>query len=115
VSAVDRAVPGDRPAPTTATAPSDGPSPSPAGPAPASAGPAQTFTSAGGTIRAACTASGLAQLLSWSPIRPYRVGRVDPGPASTAVAAFTRGKQTIDMTVACRGTTATVTTSTHAT
>jgi hypothetical protein len=41
------------------------------------------------------------------------VGRVDAGPATTAVASFTRGSRTIDMTVTCTGTTPTVSTTTH--
>ncbi|WP_426504911.1 serine/threonine-protein kinase [Dactylosporangium sp. McL0621] len=89
------------PAATTA-APAGSPAPAPAEAAPTV--PAQTFTSEGGTIRAGCTADGRAELLSWTAAAPYRVDRVDSGPAAAASAAFARGNIVVDMTVTCTGT-----------
>ncbi|WP_433603969.1 serine/threonine-protein kinase [Dactylosporangium sp. CA-139114] len=87
------------------------------GPATASAepmpGPPRTFTSAGGTVQARCTPSGQAELTSWSAASPYRVDWVNPGPAVAAVAAFTHGKRSIDVTVTCDGTTPTAATTSH--
>jgi serine/threonine-protein kinase len=118
VATVAAADPVTRPAPTrtdttSAAPPSAPPSAAPSSPTTSSPPPPATFTSDGGTVRAECTPEGLAHLLSWSATSPYRVGRVDAGPATTAVASFTRGSRTIDMTVTCTGTTPTVSTTTH--
>ncbi|GAA4244931.1 serine/threonine-protein kinase [Dactylosporangium darangshiense] len=115
------AAPVTRPAPTrTGTTPAAPPSDPPAAPPSAPSSPATssppppvTFTSDGGTIRAECTPEGLAHLVSWSATSPFRVRRVDAGPATTAVASFARGGRTIDMTVTCTGTTPTVSTTTN--
>ncbi|WP_433073466.1 serine/threonine-protein kinase [Dactylosporangium sp. CA-052675] len=76
-------------------------------------GPPRTFTSAGGTVQARCTPSGQAELTSWSATSPYRVDWVNAGPAVAAVAAFTHGNRSIDMTVTCDGTTPTAATTSH--
>jgi eukaryotic-like serine/threonine-protein kinase len=88
------------------------PTAAPASPSAPGAGPATTFTSAGGTVDARCTGAGLAELVSWASIKPYKTDRIDPGPAATAAAAFRHGNQTVDMTVRCNGTTPTETTTT---
>jgi serine/threonine-protein kinase len=103
------AVPGaPPPGATPVTAPATtGPGPVPTtgepAPTPTTDAPPQerTLSSAGGTVRATCPDATTAQLLSWSATKPYRVGRVDAGPASAAVAVFIRGKQQIRMTVTC--------------
>lgn len=61
----------------------------------------RTLSSDGGTVRASCTAEGDARLLSWTPIRPYQVEQVDPGPATAATAAFRHGNRTVQMTITC--------------
>jgi serine/threonine-protein kinase len=60
-----------------------------------------TLTSDGGTVRAACTASGQSRLLSWTPAKGYAVDHVEPGPAWETVAAFRHGRETVTMTVTC--------------
>ncbi|MDG6103726.1 protein kinase [Dactylosporangium aurantiacum] len=91
--------------PAGSDAPTDQPGTAPAGP--------RSFTSDGGTVRAQCTGAALAELLSWTPVTPYRTDWVNPGPATAAVAAFTRGNLTVDMTVTCDGTVPTASVSTH--
>jgi serine/threonine-protein kinase len=63
----------------------------------------RTFTSAGGSVRATCPTAGTAQLLSWTPVTPYKVDEVDAGPASAVVAVFKHGNQRVRMTVTCGG------------
>jgi serine/threonine-protein kinase len=82
---------------------------SPRAPIPTSTAPApkptqpqpRTFTSAGGTVEAVCTADGLARLLSWAPVKPYKVERVDAGPATSATAVFRHGNSTVQMIITC--------------
>jgi serine/threonine-protein kinase len=82
---------------------------SPGAPIPTSTAPtskptqpqSRTFTSAGGTVEAACTADGLARLLSWTPVKPYKVERVDAGPATSATAVFRHGNNTVQMIITC--------------
>jgi serine/threonine-protein kinase len=88
------------PAPTTNTAP-------------VPTGPPKTFSSEGGTVEAGCTSAGKAELLSWTPIRPYKVDWVNAGPGVSATAVFVRGQAVIDMTATCNGTTPTVATTAH--
>jgi eukaryotic-like serine/threonine-protein kinase len=90
--------------PSTGASATTGPSP---------AAQVKTFTSTGGMIRAACSASGLAEVLSWTAETPYRVDRVNAGPAAAATVAFARGNQVIDMTVTCTSSGPVVATSTH--
>ncbi|GAA3268697.1 protein kinase [Dactylosporangium vinaceum] len=61
-----------------------------------------TFTSEGGSVRATCTADGLAELMSWAPRESFRLGQVDAGPARKAGAVFTNGDQRFRMIVTCR-------------
>jgi serine/threonine-protein kinase len=63
----------------------------------------RTFTSAGGTIEARCTAVGRARLVAWAPTQPYKVERVSAGPAAAAVIVFKHGNSRIRMTVTCQG------------
>jgi serine/threonine-protein kinase len=62
----------------------------------------RTFTSVGGTVRATCAGPSTARLISWSATRPFRVDRVDAGPAATAVATFKQGQRFVRMTVTCQ-------------
>ncbi|GAB3837699.1 serine/threonine-protein kinase [Dactylosporangium cerinum] len=76
-------------------------------------GQATTFTSTGGTVRADCTASGAARLLSWTPAAPFKVDWVNAGPAAAATVTFGHGNRTVDMTVTCTGTDPVVDTTSH--
>ncbi len=69
----------------------------------------RTFTSRGGTIEARCDA-GRAELVSWTPTDPYKVQRVNPGPAVSAVIVFKQAASRIRMTVTCVAGTPTVVT-----
>lgn len=96
--------------PGTTNTPTAGPDPggpAPAPPTPTTAAPPapqqRTLTSAGGTVRATCTPSGSAQLLSWTPTKPYKLEHIDPGPAPATVAAFRHGNDIVQMTVTCTG------------
>jgi eukaryotic-like serine/threonine-protein kinase len=63
----------------------------------------RSLSSVGGTVEATCTLDGLARLLSWTPAKPYKVERVDPGPASPATAVFGHGNSTVQMSITCTG------------
>jgi serine/threonine-protein kinase len=84
-----------RPPPTTA-APTRAPDPEP---------PAETRTlsATGGSVEASCTPGGSAELLSWTPSRPYKLKSVDPGPAQSTEVEFKHGKRVTRMTVTCSG------------
>nr|BFE59016.1 hypothetical protein GCM10020063_035420 [Dactylosporangium thailandense] len=120
-SAPAAAVPSARPVTTTGPAPASAAAPpaTPTGTGTGTAspeavpGPPRTFTSEGGIVQARCTPSGQAELTSWSPTSPYRVDWVNAGPAVAAVAAFTHGNRSIDVTVTCDGTTPTATSTSH--
>ncbi|MEU4158567.1 protein kinase [Actinoplanes sp. NPDC026670] len=77
-------------APTVTTA---SPSPSPT--------VERTLASDGGTVVATCTAPATARLISWAPIRPYKLESVDPGPSASPEVVFKRGNDVIAMTVTC--------------
>ncbi|GGQ39169.1 putative serine/threonine-protein kinase PknA [Couchioplanes caeruleus subsp. azureus] len=109
--------PGLRPGATSATmprrpttAPADratSPTTEPAGRPSASESPAglpdgvATFRSAGGTVAARCTLLGLARIVGFAPASPYKVERVNPGPALAAVIVFRDGGSRIRMTLSC--------------
>ena len=61
----------------------------------------RSLSSVGGTVQATCTRDGLANLLSWTPTKPYKVERIDPGPAMPAIAAFRHGNRIVQMTITC--------------
>jgi hypothetical protein len=61
------------------------------------------LSSAGGTVRAVCTDATTARLVSWSAIKPYKTGPVDPGPGPAPTAVFRRGKSEVTMTITCAG------------
>ena len=84
-----------RPPPTTA-APTRTPDPDP----PAGT---RTLSATGGSVEATCTSGGSAELLSWTPSRPYRLKSVDPGPAQSTEVEFKHGKRVTRMTVTCSG------------
>ncbi|WP_412737233.1 protein kinase domain-containing protein [Krasilnikovia sp. MM14-A1259] len=63
--------------------------------------PVRTLSSDGGSVEASC-ADGQARLVSWSPVKPYKVDGVDAGPADAATIVFKHGNQRITMTVTCR-------------
>jgi len=93
-SAPSVAVPG-HPVPPPASTPIAPPT---ATPAPAAT---TTLTSAGGSVRATCTSTGLARLLSWTLNRSYRVVSVNAGPAPTATIDYQHGKTFVHMAVTC--------------
>jgi serine/threonine protein kinase len=71
-------------------------------PAPNQPPPQQRLlSSVGGTVQATCTRDGPARLLSWTPTKPYKVERVEPGPALQATAAFRHGNTIVQMTITC--------------
>lgn len=80
---------------------------------PPQSGPARTFTSAGGSVQARCTSTGLAELSSWRPVAPYKVRSVNAGPSTAATVAFVHGNRTVELTVTCDGTTPAATTTTR--
>jgi len=63
----------------------------------------RTFSSAGGSVRATCPSGDVAQILSATATKPYRVTRSDTeaGPAPTVT--FTHGNRDVTMTVTCSG------------
>jgi hypothetical protein len=88
--------------PSPSSRPPSGGTPTPTSPASKPTQPQQrSLSSAGGTVVATCTPDGLAQLLSWTPTKPYKVDRVDAGPASAAIAVFRHGNDTVQMTITC--------------
>ena len=90
-------------APATTTAAPDAEEPEPTTAAPTTDPPAEerTLTSTGGSVRATCPSASTAQLLSWSPTKPYKVNEVDEGPAASAVVVFKHGNRLVRMTVTC--------------
>ncbi|RZU49982.1 serine/threonine-protein kinase [Krasilnikovia cinnamomea] len=60
----------------------------------------RTLSSDGGSVEAQCS-QGQAQLLSWNPVKPYKVDGVDAGPAQAASIVFRHGNRRIHMTVTC--------------
>ncbi|MEU0558947.1 protein kinase [Dactylosporangium sp. NPDC006015] len=82
-------------APASVTPTSAAPPPGP--------GAAETFASEGGTVRARCASPGVAELLSWAPVAPYRTDWVSAGPAAAATVTFVHGNRTVGMTVTCGG------------
>ncbi|MEV8505725.1 serine/threonine-protein kinase [Actinoplanes sp. NPDC051475] len=77
---------------TTTTA-----SPSPSRPPAATA----TFRSTGGFVTARCGSTGRVTLVAWAAVEPYKVERVNPGPAATAGVVFAHGASRIRMRVTC--------------
>ncbi len=63
----------------------------------------RTLSATGGSVEASCTPGGSAELLSWTPSRPYKLKSVDPGPAQTTEVEFKHGKRVTRMTVTCSG------------
>jgi hypothetical protein len=63
----------------------------------------RTLSSAGGSVRATCTAPARAKLLSWTPAKSYHLGAVNPGPGSAPAVSFIHGKDVVTMTVTCSG------------
>ncbi|GAB1642829.1 serine/threonine-protein kinase [Krasilnikovia sp. MM14-A1259] len=63
--------------------------------------PPRTFESEGGTVEVLCTAPRKARLLSWNAVAPYRVLKVEPGPAGIARVVFRNGPRRIRMTATC--------------
>jgi hypothetical protein len=91
---------------TTTAAPGPGlEEPTPTTAAPTTDPPAveQTFTSAGGSVRATCPSASTAKLLSYAPTKPYKVNDVDKGPGSSAYAVFKHGNSLVRLTVTCSG------------
>ena len=60
-----------------------------------------TLSSDGGTVRATCPAATTAELLSWTPTKPYKLQEVDAGPATAAAVVFRHGNRRVQMTVTC--------------
>lgn len=85
--------------PSSAPAPRPTPTGEPSATQPASGG--RTFTSVGGTVEAKCDSAGKAALTSWTPADPYKVQKVDEGPALTAAIVFRKPASRIRMTVTC--------------
>jgi serine/threonine-protein kinase len=54
-------------------------------------------------VRATCPSPGTAELLSWSPTKPYKLEDVNEGPAQAATAVFRHGNRYVRMTVTCSG------------
>ncbi|GAB1694166.1 serine/threonine-protein kinase [Krasilnikovia sp. M28-CT-15] len=60
----------------------------------------RTLTSDGGSVEASCD-QGQARLVSWSPVKPYKVDGVDAGPSEAASIVFRHGNRRVQMTVTC--------------
>ncbi|HET9517090.1 MAG TPA: hypothetical protein VFO77_05130, partial [Actinoplanes sp.] len=60
-----------------------------------------TLTVTGGSVVATCTAGGDAELLSWTPTKPYKVKDVDPGPSDAPSVQFKHGNRVSTATVTC--------------
>lgn len=89
--------------PAPATTPPPLTQPPPTGPPPPPPPPVeQTLSSTGGKVQARCVAAGV-RLTSWTATKPYKVGKVNAGPAARATASFKRGNKTVTMTVSCAG------------
>jgi serine/threonine-protein kinase len=61
----------------------------------------RTLSSSGGSVRATCPSATTAQLLSWTPTKPYKVNDVTPGPAAAPAVVFRHGNRLVQMTVTC--------------
>jgi serine/threonine-protein kinase len=59
-----------------------------------------SFSSAGGTVDASCSAAG-AYLVSWSPAPGYQIADVVRGPAPRAWVTFDSGAQHVTVTITC--------------
>ncbi|MFI7601042.1 protein kinase [Actinoplanes sp. NPDC049681] len=95
-----------RKAPTTPTTPISSPAQrttSPAASPSTSRPPASTatFRSVAGTVTARCNPAGRVTLVAWAAVDPYKVERVNPGPAPTAAVVFAHGPSRIRMRVTC--------------
>jgi serine/threonine-protein kinase len=88
---------------TSATRPAGTGSPTPTAPATtASQGPAQrTLTSTAGTVLATCPAADTAQILTATPIAPFKLKTVDTVAGPSPAALFKHGSTRIVMTVTC--------------
>jgi hypothetical protein len=63
----------------------------------------RTLSATGGSVEATCTSGGDAELLSWTPTKPYKVKSVDPGPSRAPTVEFKHGNRITKMTVTCSG------------
>jgi tRNA A-37 threonylcarbamoyl transferase component Bud32 len=61
----------------------------------------RTLSSSGGSVRAICPSATTAELLSWTPTKPYKVDDVNPGPGSAPTVVFRHGNRLVQMTVTC--------------
>ena len=61
----------------------------------------RTLTSAGGSVRAACTTLVTAKLVSWTPAEKYKVDDVEEGPSLAPRVVFKHGNDRVRMTVTC--------------
>jgi eukaryotic-like serine/threonine-protein kinase len=93
-------------APATAAPTTPAPSATSASPTPSeepsSAPRTKVLTSKAGRVTAECS-GGKAHLLDWAPQDPWKVQKVNAGPAATTTAVFRQRKQRIRMTVTCVG------------
>ncbi|MFG1602685.1 protein kinase [Actinoplanes sp. NPDC049265] len=90
------------PAPSSANT-SATPSAEPSTPPSTSSAPrTKVLTSKAGRVTAECS-GGKARLLDWDPQDPWKVQKVNPGPAATTAAVFKQRNQRIRMTVTCVG------------
>lgn len=70
----------------------------------------KTFTSAGGTVQARCVSAGRVEVVTWEPVKPYKVDEIAAGPATTAVVVFKHGGDRVRMAATCSGGVPSVTT-----
>jgi hypothetical protein len=85
----------------TAAPPSREPSQAPSSSSPATTPPkTKVLTSKAGRVTAQCD-KGKARLLDWAPQDPWKVQKVNAGPAATTTAVFKQKNQRIRMTVTC--------------
>ena len=98
---------------TSATRPASTGSPTPTAPATtASPGSGErTLTSVAGTVLATCPTAGTAQILSATPIAPYKLKTIDTAPGPSPAVLFKHGNTRIVMTVTCSSGVPTATTS----
>jgi eukaryotic-like serine/threonine-protein kinase len=66
-------------------------------------GATRSFSSPAGTLTAACPSQQTAEILSYTPRKPYKVASADTGPASAVAVTFKHGNSTTTMTVTCDG------------
>jgi hypothetical protein len=91
-----------RPAPATKRAVTKAPAKKKA-PSPATRPGPRTFDSTGGAVTARCADDTTAEMVSWEPVKPYKVDQVAAGPAPTAVIVFKHGKDRVRVAVTCDG------------